>query len=200
MNAVDRTPNPGFASTATASAIGWGIAVAGFSLSAAADAAWGWEGAASMVYGLAAIVLVVSGGLLVVTELGLRRLHGGLGPVAVLGIAVTAAGALLSFVAWAYFLWIAVLGVGTLLFGLPLLRRGVVPRRPALALTFALPAAALVLWAGAVLFDAAGDDASPLAEGLVTGLVGVGLLVLAAGLVGIGRWMQAGGQVSPATS
>ncbi|MGH9021488.1 MAG: hypothetical protein ACRDV9_00045, partial [Acidimicrobiia bacterium] len=57
------------------------------------------------------------------TQVGLMRLHGGLGAVVVAGIGITAVGVLLSYVAWAVVLWTTVMGVGTLLFGVPLLRR-----------------------------------------------------------------------------
>ncbi|MGH9149602.1 MAG: hypothetical protein ACRD0F_04610, partial [Acidimicrobiales bacterium] len=96
-----------------------------------------------MVYGLASIALVVSGALMVVTQVRIARLAGRLGGLAAIGIGVSAVGALLSFVAWAVAVWTAVLGAGTLLFGVPLLRRGLLPRPWGEAVTFALPAASV---------------------------------------------------------
>ena len=188
--AVDRTRKPVGMDPATSSAIGWGVAVACFIAADAADAAWGWEGVASLVFGVASMVLVASSALLVVTQIRIGRLAGRLGAVATIGIGVSAVGALLSFVAWAIVLWTTVLGVGTLLFGLPLLRRGLLPRPWGQAVTFALPAASVVAWAGAVLFDAGAEDASPVVAAVNDGLVAAAVLVLAAGLAGLGRWMR----------
>lgn len=184
--AVDHTRKPVGVNPATCSAIGWGVVVAGFIAAAAANAAWGWEGVASMFYGVASMVLVASGALLVLTQIRIGKLSGRLGAVATIGIGVSALGALLSFVAWAIMVWTTVLGVGTLLFGVPLLRRGLLPRPWGQAFTFALPAASVVAWAGAVFFDAGAEGASTLDDVLVAAAV----LVLAAGLAGLGRWMR----------
>ncbi len=183
---VDHARKPFGVDPATCSAIGWGVAVAGFLAAAAADAAWGWDGVASLVYGVASMVLVASGALLVVTQVRIGKLSGRLGAVATIGIGVSTLGALLSFVAWAIVVWTTVLGAGTLLFGLPLLRRGLLPRPWGQAFTFALPAASVVAWAGAVFFDAGAEDASTLDDGLVAAAI----LVLAVGLAGLGRWMR----------
>lgn len=190
MNATDRTRRPVGIDPATWSAIGWGVAVVGFIAADAADAAWGWEGVASLVFGVASLVLVASGALLVVTQVRIGKLSGRLGALATIGIGISALGALLSFVAWAVVVWTTVLGVGTLLFGVPLLRRGLLPRPWGQAFTFALPAASVAAWAGAVLFDSGAEDASPVLSAVSDGLVAAAVLVLAAGLAGLGRWMR----------
>lgn len=190
MNGMDRTRKVAGIDLATCSAVGWAVAVAGFIAADAADAAWGWDGVASLVYGVASMVLVASGALLVVTQVRIGKLSGRLGAVATTGIGVSALGALLSFVSWAIVVWTTVLGVGTLLFGVPLLRRGLLPRPWGQAVTFALPAASVVAWAGAVLFDAGAEDASPVVQAVYDGLVAAAVLVLAAGLAGLGRWMR----------
>lgn len=58
MKAIGDTRRVAGVDPATCSAIGWNVAVAGFVASAAANAAWGWNDVASIVYGLASIVLV----------------------------------------------------------------------------------------------------------------------------------------------
>lgn len=171
---------------ARVAAVGLTLVVATFAGAALADAAWGWDGAATVLYSLGSILLVVSASLLVATQVGLLRLHDGLGRLAVAGIAISALGALLSFVAWAVVVWATVLGVGTALFGVHLLRRRRLPRVPALALTYAAPAAAVAAWSGAIL--SGGDDSSVLWR-VGDVLTGVALLVLAWGLAGAGRWM-----------
>ena len=171
--------------TATLAGIGLGLAVIVFLGSDVADAAWGWEGTASAVYGVGSLLLVAACFLLVATQVQLNRLHGGLGRAAVVGIAVTALGAVLSFVSWAVVLWATVLGVGTVLFGTALIRQGRVPRPLALVLTWAAPAAAAAAWVGAVLSD--GDDSAVSTVGDV--VAGVALLVLAWGLIGVGKWV-----------
>lgn len=173
---------------ATVAAVGLTLVVAAFLGADLADAAWGWGGAASALYAVGSLLLVLSASLLVVTQVGLIRSHGGLGRVAVAGVVVSALGALLSFVSWAIVLWASVLGVGTLLFGIPLLRHGRVPRVPALLLTYAAPAVAVAAWAGAIL---SGGDDSGVFVGVADALAGAGILVLAWGLVGTGRWTAA---------
>ncbi|MGH9156030.1 MAG: hypothetical protein ACRD1K_09415 [Acidimicrobiales bacterium] len=190
MNAVDRTRKPVGIDPATCSAIGWGVAVAGFIAADAADAAWGWDGVASLIFGVASMVLVASGALLVLTQVRIGKLSGRPGAVATIGTGVSALGALLSFVAWAIVVWTTVLGVGTLLFGVPLLRRGLLPRPWGQAVTFALPAASVMAWAGAVVFDAGAEDASPVVSAVSDGLVAAAVVVLAVGLAGLGRWMR----------
>lgn len=181
-------------SPATWSAVGWGVVVVCLMASAATNAAWGWDSSASLLFSLGQLALVVSGALLVITEVHIGRQCGRLGIVATLGVAVSVIGVLLSFVAWAVVLWTTVLGAGTLLFGVPLLRRRVLPRPWGHAFIFAVPAASLVAWAGAVVFDAGGDDASDLVVLVNDGLVAAALLVLAAGLAGVGRWLRTGRQ------
>ncbi len=171
---------------ATLAAAGLVLVVVMFVGMAVADAAWGWEGAASALYGVGSILLVVSAGLVVATQVGLSRLHGGLGRMAMIGVGVSALGALLSFVSWAVVVWATVLGVGTLLFGVPLLRRGRVPRVPALVLTYAAPAVAVAAWAGAVL---SGGEESSVIIAVAESVAGAAILVLAWGLTGVGRWM-----------
>ncbi|MEA2900572.1 MAG: hypothetical protein QOH36_459 [Actinomycetota bacterium] len=161
-----------------------GLAVIAFLGSALADAAWGWEGTAGAVYGVGSLLLVAAGFLLVATQVQLHKIHGGLGRAAQVGIAVSALGALLSFVSWAVVLWGTVLGVGTLLFGTAVLRQGRVPRPLALTLTWAAPAVAAAAWAGAILSGGEDSAVSTVAD---VG-VGVALLVLAWGLIGVGRW------------
>ncbi|MGQ0745121.1 MAG: hypothetical protein ACT4OS_12490 [Acidimicrobiales bacterium] len=174
----------------TVAAIGWTVVVAAFAASAAAEAAWGWEGAAMLIGNLAGIVLVASGALLVATQVLLNGRHGGLGSKAVVGSCITAVGALLSFVSWAVVVWTTVMGIGTLLFGAPLLRRGLVPRASGLAVTFALPAASVMSWAGAVFFGTGAEDVSSTVSVLADASVGAAMLILAGGLAGLGRSMS----------
>ena len=171
---------------ATLAGTGLGLAVIAFLGSTLADAAWGWEGTASAVYGVGSLLLVAACFLLVATQVQLSKIHGGLGRAAQVGMVITAVGALLSFVSWAVVVWATVLGVGTLLFGTAMLRQGRVPRRPALGLTWAGPAAAAAAWAGAVL--SGGEDSSAIST-VADVMIGVMLLVLAWALIGVGRWL-----------
>ncbi|MGH9222648.1 MAG: hypothetical protein ACRD2W_02325 [Acidimicrobiales bacterium] len=100
--ALPRTGRGALPQPATCSAIGWGLVVAGFVGSAAANAAWGWEGAASVIYGITSLALLAAIVLLAVTQRRLSALHGGLGTRASVGIGITAFAAVLSLVAaWA---------------------------------------------------------------------------------------------------
>jgi hypothetical protein len=171
--------------TATLAGTALALAVLVFLGSDLADAAWGWEGTAGAVYGVGSLLLVAAGFLLVATQVRLYRLHGGLGRAAQVGIAVSALGALLSFVSWAVVVWATVLGAGTVLFGAGLLRRGRLPRPLALILTWAVPAVAAAAVAGAVLSGGEDSAVSTVADVVVGGI----LLVLAWGLIGVGKWL-----------
>ena len=190
MNAALPTRTADHATPAPWAAAGWGVVVVGILASAAADAAWGWEGAATRFYGLTTLALMALAALVVATQVRLNSLHGGLGPMAIVGIVITVLGALLGMVAWALVLWTTALGIGTLLFGLPLLRRNTIPRNAALALTFAMPAAAVLAWVSAVVLDAAGDGTSSVDELVIDLLVSAAIVVFAVGLAGVGRWMR----------
>jgi len=184
MSAMTRTVHPTPVASLAGPLLGGAVVVLVVSLSA--DAAWGWDGTASALYGVGSLLLVASCFLLVATQVQLSRVHGGLGRMAQVGIAVSGLGALLSFVSWAVVLWATVLGVGTGLFGATLLRRGRVPRTPALVLTWAVLAVAAVAWAGAVF---SGGEGSAVASTVADVMTGVILLVLAWALVGVGRWL-----------
>ena len=73
---------------ATLAGWGLGLAVAAFVATALANVAWGWAGTAGALYSVGTLILVVSLILLVVTQLQLSRVHGGLGKAAAIGLSL----------------------------------------------------------------------------------------------------------------
>jgi len=85
---------------ATLAGSGLALAVVAFVGTALADAAWGWGGLATALYSLGSILLMVSAFLLVVTQVQVSRAHGGLGRAALIGVGISALGALLTGRSW----------------------------------------------------------------------------------------------------
>ncbi len=72
--------------------------------------------------------LLAAGALMFVTMIGLYRRHGNLGILGIGGLGVTGLGVLTLLIAWAFPLWMTLIGVGVLLFAISLLRRDLSPR------------------------------------------------------------------------
>ena len=65
---------------------------------------------------------------MVVTMIGLYRRHGNLGILGNGGLGITDRGVVTLLIAWAFAIWMTLIGVGVLLFAISLLRRDLSPR------------------------------------------------------------------------
>lgn len=139
---------------------------------------------------VAATALLAAGALMLVSMVGLYRRHGGLGAAGMVGLAVTGLAAAASFVFWAFGLWLTLFGIGTLIFGVAMLRRDIAPRVSTVVWSagFAVGAItwSILRWLEVGPVDQWGDYWVAAAVG-----VPVGVLIMAVGLVGLGLWLRA---------
>ncbi|MGH9189758.1 MAG: hypothetical protein ACRD0Q_06970 [Acidimicrobiales bacterium] len=168
--AAQRIKAPGFA------ALAWLVALAAWISMDVANATWGWTRPAEAAYVLVTLAVPTAAVLLVVAQVHLARTLGGLGWVSGVGTGVTALGGAVGLVAWAVPVWATLIAIGMLLFGVPMLVHGRVPRVPGLGITLAFVPTALVGLAG-------------FAETWISVPLAVSTLVLALGLRALGQWV-----------
>ena len=181
--------------TAIASAISWILALGALALSAALPSSFRSDPTAfiadaeTIAYMIGASFLLLAGGLMIVTLIGVTRRHGGLGALGLSGFGISVLGVAASFITWAVVLWIPLLGIGLLVFSVVVLQRDVAPRIPiALLGSGMLSGAALFFalrWLEVGQPDEWGDY--PLAFGIG---ISVGVVTTALALLGIGRWLR----------
>lgn len=139
---------------------------------------------------VAATALLAAGALMLVSMVGLYRRHGGLGAAGMVGLAVTGLAAAASFVFWAFGLWLTLFGIGTLIFGVAMLRRDIAPRVSTVVWSAGFAVGAItwnvLRWLEVGPVDQWGDYWVAAAVG-----VPVGVLIMAVGLVGLGLWLRA---------
>lgn len=161
----------------------WLGAAATYSLMTILENQW------QIFYALFAAMTLAAGVLGLMTMRSVTARLGGLGVAGKVGIAITALGVALSLVAWAVFLWMAVQGIGYLIFGIAVLRRDVAPTTSTRLITSAFAVGAIVyLLANLAKVgwrDSYGDY--PLAWGIGTA---TGLLIITAGFTGWGTWLR----------
>lgn len=167
----------------------WVAVAAGMAASYGLDRATGnWEGVPQILFIASTAALLAAAVLTVITVVGLQHRHGGLGVIGRLGVGVAGLGAATSLVSWFVYGWASLLGAGTLLIAVAMLRRGIAPRLPTLLFGGAWLIANTV---GVVLLslqvgprDEWGDY--PLVKAVT---IAIGATVVAAGLAGLGRWL-----------
>ena len=148
-----------------------------------------WEGAAQIFWMLGTVAALGAGALLVFSMVGMNQRHGGLGLLGSVGIALTGLGAAALLLAWLFVGWGTAIAIGTLLFGVALLRRDLAPRLPVLLFTTGFTIGGItLLFLDIIEFgyrDVWGNH--PTAD-----LIGitVGLVILALGLFGLGNWLR----------
>lgn len=183
---TESTRGAGFG--AMAAAAGW-VTVVGcwFVSNALDDGTWPSDAQAAWMVG--AVALIGSAALTVAVMWLLRERHGGLGPLGLAGIVVAALGGLVTLAGWLFFGWGGLIGLGALLFAIPMLQRSLAPRWATICFAAAWPIAALtwsvVRWFELGSPDEWGDYWSATFAGL-----GVGVAVFALGLFGLGRWLR----------
>lgn len=121
--------------------------------------------------------------------LGVYRRSGGLGVLGIAGLAIACLGLVSTLVAWAVFLWMAILAIGLVVCGVAVLRAGVAPTWPTVLVSigFGLGVVGFVALNALELgpTDSFGDH--PLAWG-ISGTIG--MVVVAIGLLGWGTWLR----------
>jgi len=140
-------------------------------------------------YMIFSAALMVAGVLGVLAMIGVNRRHGGLGVPGMVGIGITSVGVASSVLAWAVFFWMAIQGIGYLIFGIAVLRRDLAPRLSTVLVSGGLAVGFIAFVIANVLEvgrrDSYGDYPVAWAIGAV-----VGSALLAIGLLGWGRWLR----------
>lgn len=142
----------------------------------------------TLFFMLGAISLLAAGVSMVVAMVGLYRRHGSLGILGIGGLGITALGAAALLVAWAFPLWMTLIGLGVLMFAVALLRLDVAPRVWTLVWGGGMTLGAItwyvLRWMEVGQPDQWGDY--PLATAIA---LPVGVIIMAVGLAGVGRWL-----------
>jgi HAAS len=160
---------------------------------------WGdveWQSgstASGLFYVLGAATLLGAGGLTFIAVVALNQRHGGLGAIGPAGLLFVGLGLVFCLAAWIFAGWGLLMMVGTILVATAMLRRGIAPRLPTLALGGALVAGALT-W---TVVRVANGTLVDFSVGLwddqwVVNLTGVTIaaVILAVGLAGLGGWLR----------
>ena len=127
--------------------------------------------------------------LTLVTMIGIGSRMGGLGVGGWTAVVITGIGVLATLVAWALFLWMTILGMGMLIFGLTMLRRDGMPTVGTLLASTGLLVGFIVFLAASALEVGPVDEWGDYPVAGVLGVT-VGLGIVAAGLVGWSRWLR----------
>ena len=180
---------------AIVSAVAWIIGLAAIAIAAGLPEATGVDPDQFVANGqtLSFIVgstsLLAAGALMFVTMIGLYRRHGSLGILGIVGLGITGLGVVTLLIAWAFALWMTLIGVGVLLFAISLLRRDLSPRLWTVVWGGGMAVGAItwyvLRWLEVGDRDQWGDY--PLA---VAFALPIGVIIMAIGLIGVGRWLR----------
>lgn len=140
-------------------------------------------------YAAFSAVLLSAGVLTVLSMVGVSKRSGGLGAVAIAGLAIMILGVAASILAWAMPFWMGIQAVGLVIFGTAAVRNGTAPK-PATILTatgFVIGIASFIALNAAEVgpTDSYGDQ--PVAWGIGGA---IGMIIVAIGLIGWGRWLR----------
>lgn len=182
-------------SAAVSSASAWIVALVTIGISAGLPDATGVDpdqlvfNGQTVLWMIGTASLVGAGALMFVAMIGLYRRHGSLGVLGIGGLAVTGLGVATLLIAWAFGIWMTLIGLGVLLYAGAIGRRQVAPRVWTAVWGSGMAIGAgtwhALRWLQVGSPDQWGDY--PVAVGV--GLP-VGVVIMAVGLAGIGRWLR----------
>jgi hypothetical protein len=180
---------------AIVSAVAWIIGLAAMAVAAGLPDATGVDpdqfvaNGQTIFFIIATMALLAAGGLMFVTMIGLYQRHGSLGLLGIGGLGITGLGVVTLLIAWAFALWMTLIGVGVLLFAISLLRRDISPRLWTVVWGGGMAIGAITFYVLRFLEvgdrDKWGDYRLALAFALP-----IGVVLMAIGLAGMGRWLR----------
>ena len=139
---------------------------------------------------LGALSLFAAGVLMIIAMSGVHQRHGSLGLVGMAGLGITGLGAAaLLLIAWAFPVWMTLIGLGTLLFALPVGRRDIAPRLWTTIWGAGMAAGAAAWWVLRLLEVGTPDQFGDYPVAVAVGLP-IGVLIMALGLTGVGMWLR----------
>lgn len=164
----------------------WLAAATIYIVDSAADVFSDWN---QFDYLLYSVIVLAAGVLGLFATIGIRKRCGGLGAIGMIGLVLIGLGVVASIIAWAFPLWMGLQGVGYLLFGFAMLRRGIAPKWSTLLVSSGF-LVGVVTYAVLTLAEVGPTDSYgdyPVAW--TTGAtVAMGLVSL--GLIGWGVWLR----------
>ena len=119
---------------AIVSAVAWIIGLVAIAISAGLPDATGVDpdqfvaNGQTIFFIIGSMSLLAAGVLMFVAMIGLHRRHGSLGILGIAGLGITGLGVFTLLIAWAFPLWMTLIGSGVLLFAISLLPRDLSPR------------------------------------------------------------------------
>jgi hypothetical protein len=180
---------------AIGSAVAWIIALVAIAIAAGLPDATGVDpdqfvaNGQTIVFMIGWIALLGAGGMMFVAMIGLYRRHGSLGILGLAGLGITGLGVLTLLIAWAFALWMTLIGLGVLLFAISLLRRDISPRLWTVVWGGGMAVGATTWYVLRFLEvgtpDRYGDYPIAFAFALP-----IGIVIMAIGLIGMGRWLH----------
>jgi hypothetical protein len=180
---------------AIVSAVAWIIGLVAIAISAGLPDATGVDpdqfvaNGQTIFFIIGSMSLLAAGVLMFVAMIGLHRRHGSLGILGIAGLGITGLGVFTLLIAWAFPLWMTLIGSGVLLFAISLLPRDLSPRLWT-AVWGAGMAIGAITWYVLRWLEVGDRDQwgnYPLA---VAFALPVGVIIMAVGLAGIGRWLD----------
>jgi hypothetical protein len=180
---------------AIVSAVAWIIGLAAIAIAAGLPEATGVDpdqfvaNGQTLSFIVGSMSLLSAGAFMFVAMIGLYRRHGSLGILGIVGLGITGLGVVTLLIAWAFALWMTLIGVGVLLFAISLLRRDLSPRLWTVVWGGGMAVGAItwyvLRWLEVGDRDQWGDY--PLA---VAFALPIGVIIMAIGLIGVGRWLR----------
>lgn len=152
------------------------------------DASTSLKSAEDIIWGVMTVGIVTAGLLTLAMMVGIRR-ELDLGNAGVVGLGLVGLGTGAGMIVWAFPLWGGLMGIGMLIFSLPLIHQGKAPRSAAITFGFGMLAGiGLFILLDAMRLgpiDSYGDypDAADIGSTTM-------VLASAYGAIGIGRWMR----------
>ena len=121
---------------------------------------------------------------------GLWWRHGGLGLLSLLSCVPAVLAAPFVLFVWPIPAWSMLLGVASLLFGIPVIVRRLAPLASSIALAGGLAVSGAAVLGAEVFVTSTGDDFAFLESGPILVAMVAGFVVYGIGLIGVGRWMH----------
>lgn len=125
-----------------------------------------------------------------IAMVALWRRHGGLGPWSVAAAVPAVVAAPFVLFVWPIPAWTMLLGLASLLFGVPLVLRRVAPLASSIAITTGLAISGAAVLGAELFVVRTGEDFAFLESAAISTVMGIGFMVYGFGLIGIGRWMR----------
>ena len=126
----------------------------------------------------------------VVAMVGLWQRHGGLGSLSLLSCMPAVLAAPFVLFVWPIPAWTMLLGLASLLFGIPVIARRVAPLASSIALTTGLAVSGAAVLAAEIFVTSTGEDFAFLESNPIIAAMVAGFVVYGLGLIGVGRWMR----------